>query len=138
MNIQEENNDKLLREYLSPKAKEKAPAGFTAGIMNIVSLEARPVRQRKNFLSTYKVPLVTISVALILMAAAMLLSAPDGNLPGANWMKLIRPLAMPAFKIDLDNLVRLNLPAYLPWLFLSFLFLTLFDRGLNVFFHRGK
>jgi hypothetical protein len=53
-------------------------------------------------------------------------------------MKIIKDINMPVFNINLDSLFSFALPAYLPYLFICILFLTIFDKGLNGLFHRGK
>ncbi len=138
MSTQEEYNDRLLREYLNPKMNEKAPDGFTLNVMSRVRMEPKPVRHRHHYLSGYSVPLISLLVTAVLAVTALLLPAANTELPGNQWISIVRHLIIPATKINLDHLVDFNLPGYLPYLFVCLLFLAFFDRGLNLFFHRGK
>jgi hypothetical protein len=138
MNTQEEYNNKVMREHFNPGGIEKAPAGFTEKVMTLVSLEAKPVKAREKFISRIIVPAISVAVTLILSVTAMLLPASGYDTAAVPWMKLIKNLNLPAVNINLDSLLSFTLPAYLPYLFICILFLTLFDRGLSGLFHKGK
>jgi hypothetical protein len=133
-----DNNKDLLREHLNPEMIERAPSGFTGKVMTRVSLEAKPVRARVKFFKLTIVPLVSITITLILTVIVLLLPA-AGNVPAAMpWMKIVKHINLPAIHLNLDTLFSFSVPAYLPYLFICLLFLTIFDRGLNGLFHRGK
>jgi hypothetical protein len=138
MNTQEEYNNKVMREHFNPEAIEKAPHGFTEKVMTLVSLEAKPVKAREKLSSGIIVPAISAAVTIALTVTALLLPASEYDSAALPWMKIIRNLNLPAFNINLDSLLNFTVPAYLPYLFLSILFLTLFDRGLSGLFHRGK
>jgi hypothetical protein len=138
MNTQEENNDKVMREHFNPELIEKAPHGFTEKVMTLVSLEAKPVKAREKLSSRIIVPAISAAVTIILTVTALLLPASGYDSATLPWLKILKNLNLPAFNLDLDSLLSFNLPAYLPYLFLCILFLTLFDRGLSGLFHRGK
>jgi hypothetical protein len=138
MNTKLEYKDDLLREHFNPGMIEAAPVGFTQKVMTRVSLEAKPVTARDKLISGTFVPLISLTTTLILAALALLLPG-NGTDPAAMpWMKIVKNLNLPAVHINLDTLFSFSLPAYLPYLFICILFLTLFDRGLSGLFHRGK
>jgi hypothetical protein len=138
MNTQEEYNNKVIREHFNPEAIEKAPRGFTEKVMTLVSLETKPVRAREKFVSRIIVPAISAAVTIVLTVCVLLLPASGYDSTALPWMKIIKNLNLPVFNINLDSLLSFNVPAYLPYLFLCILFLTLFDRGLSGLFHRGK
>jgi hypothetical protein len=138
MNSHHDYNKDLLMEHINPEQIERAPSGFTEMVMTRVNLEAKPVRARAKFFTLKIVPLVSVAVTLILTVIVLLLPA-AGNEPAAMpWMKVVRHVNLPALHLNLDTLFSFSLPAYLPYLFICLLVLTIFDRGLNGLFHRGK
>ena len=138
MNTQEEYNDNLLKEYLNSSMIEKAPSGFTANIMSRVSLEPKPVKIRQNIFRRYKVPLLSVAVTLILTVSVLLLPASGAEVPGSPLINLFRNISFPALKLNLEHIISFRVPGYLPYLFLCILLLTIFDKGLNVMFHRNN
>lgn len=138
MNIQEEYNNKVIRDHFNPEAIEKAPHGFTEKVMTLVSLEPKPVRARERLISRIIVPAISAAVTIILTITVLLLPASGVDSAAFPWVKILQNLNLPAFNLNLDSLLSFTLPAYLPYLFLCILFLTLFDRGLSGLFHRGK
>jgi hypothetical protein len=138
MNTQEEYNNKMMREHINPEAIEKAPFAFTEKVMTLVSLEAKPVKAREKFISRIIVPAISVAVTLILTVTVLLLPASGYDPAATPWMKIFKNLNLPAVNINLDSLLSFTVPAYLPYLFICILFLTLFDRGLSGLFHRGK
>ena len=138
MNTQEEYNNKVIREHFSPEAIEKAPRGFTEKVMTLVSLEAKPVKARERLISRIIVPAISVTVTLILTVTVLLLPGSGYDSANLPWMKIIKNLNLPAFNMNLDSLLSFTVPAYLPYLFICILFLTIFDRGLSGLFHRGK
>jgi len=138
MNTQQEYKNDPVREHLIPEMAEKAPAGFTGRVMTIVSLEGKPVTIRENLLKRIFVPLVSVTVTLILTGIVLLLPANSNDFADAPWMKIIKDINLPAFNINLDSLISFAVPGYLPYLFICILFLTIFDKGLNGLFHKGR
>ncbi len=138
MNTQPEYDNDPLREHLIPEMAERAPSGFTGKVMTIVSLESRPVKIREKLIKRTLVPLISVTVTLILTGIVLLLPANSNEFGDMPWMKIIKDISIPAFKINLDSLFSFAVPGYLPYLFICILFLTFFDRGLNSLFHRGK
>ena len=138
MNTQQDYKDDPLRLHLKPEMIEKAPPHFTEKIMQMVSLEPRPVQHVSRFRRIGFIPAISVAFTLALMIAALLSPSSSYNLswmPGINTLTLI---SQQAHQINLDALSRITLPAYMPYLFLSILFLTFFDRALRSLFSRHK
>jgi hypothetical protein len=138
MNTQQEYNDRLMKEMLKSSMIENAPAGFTEKIMTRVNLEAKPVKTGETLILRYKVPVISLAVTLILIVTVVLLPASSYEFQGMSWMKIVKNINLPVTKINLDSLFNISIPGYLPYLLICILFLMIFDRGLNVMFHRGK
>ena len=138
MNTQQEYENDPMREHLKPGTAERAPSGFTGKIMTIVSLEGKPVKIRENFFKRTLVPMISVTVALILTGIVLLLPANSNEFAGMAWTKIFKEINLPAVNINLDSLFSFTVPGYLPYLFICILILTIFDRGLNGLFHRGK
>jgi hypothetical protein len=138
MRTPEEFKEDPIRRYLNPEMTEKAPKGFTEKVMAGVNIEARPMKGISMQSHKSYVPVISIAVILVLTALALTLPS-AGNVPASMpWMKIFHNIELPALKINLDSLLRIKLPGYLPWLLLSILFLSIFDRALNGIFHREK
>jgi hypothetical protein len=138
MNTNKEYDENLIKDYFSRSAIEKAPAGFTDKVMTMVSLEPKPVKSRESFGKRYLIPLISVVVTLILSITVLLMPAASYDFTGMPLMNAVKNLSFPAVNFNLDSLFRIALPAYLPYLFICILCLTLFDRGLSGLFHRGK
>jgi hypothetical protein len=138
MNTQQEFKDDPIGRYLSSEMAENAPSGFTDKVMSRVSLEARPLKPFSRLKQKNYVPAISIAVILILTCIAF--SIPSaGNGPGTMpWAKLLHNIELPSISINLDSLFRYKLPGYLPYLFISILFLSILDWALSGIFHREK
>jgi amino acid transporter len=138
MNIRQENKEDHLRQYINPEMIEKAPEGFTEKVMTRIQIETSQLKIRKKTFARSKVPVISAVFTMILMIAAIFLPSSGSDhfiLPG---LKLIKNIDLPAIKIIFDSLFNLNVPGWLPYLFICILILTIFDRGLNGLFHREK
>ncbi len=138
MSTHKEFKEDPIRRYLNPEMTEKAPKGFTEKVMAGVNLEARPMKAINRQTHKSYVPAISLAVILVLTAVAFTLPS-AGNEPALMpWMKIFHNIELPALKINLDSLLRFKLPGYLPYLFISILFLSIFDRALSGIFHREK
>jgi hypothetical protein len=138
MNSQQEFNDNMIKEFFNSSTIEKAPAGFTEKLMKSVSLEARPVKTREKLITRYKVQAISVTVTLILTVIAILLPDAGSEYSGVQLMKIFKNINLPQININLDSLFSSAVQAYLPYLSICILCLTIFDRGLSMMFHRGK
>ena len=138
MNTQKEFKHDPIERYFNREMAENAPSGFTEKVMSGVILEARPlkaggIRKQRSY-----VPVISLAVILILIGVAFALPSEGSDFLQMPWMKFFHNIELPALKINLDSLLRFRLPGYLPYLFISILLLSVFDRALSGIFHREK
>jgi hypothetical protein len=136
MNTQQEYKDDPLRNFIDSRMVEKASPDFTGNVMTRVSMEARPLRTAGRFRKVRVVPLISVSVTLILIAAALLLPSGSYKSTFFPWIQTAHNFILPVLKINLDALLTFKVPGYLPYLFICVLFLTIFDKALSGLFHR--
>ncbi|MCX6255538.1 MAG: hypothetical protein NTV31_13805 [Bacteroidia bacterium] len=138
MNNQGKNKEDILRQYIDPERIEKAPEGFTSQVMTRIQIEAVPLKVIGRLRNKSFVPVISTAVTILLMVAAFLIPGSESDstiLPG---LKLIKNIKVSLPEIDLTSISRFNLPALLIYILIGILILTLFDRVLNVLFHRVK
>jgi hypothetical protein len=137
MSNNEKNRDDILRQYINHQMIEKAPEGFTSRVMTRIQIETEPItvtlKKQRNL-----VPVVSIVITLALILAAILLPSgaeEQGMLAGILNSQNIN---LPALSFNLDSLLHLNLPVWVPYLAIAILILTVFDRALYGIFHRSR
>jgi hypothetical protein len=138
MNNQVKHKEDPLRNYINPEVIEKAPEGFTSKVMAAVQTEPLPATKGVLLSGKNLVPLIFAFVVLILIIFALLI-------PGSNNDSLLSP-ALDVFKkinislpdYDISSLLRFDIPVSLVYVFIGILFLSLFDKALNVVFNRDK
>jgi len=138
MNNQEKHDEDPLRQYINPERIEKAPEGFTSEVMTRIQVEAIPPRPDIRFLKTERIPLISVGIALLLTFAAFLIPDKEAGylaLPVVNIIKNLR-LFLP--EVNLTYLNSLRFPAIFLYVMGGILTLALFDRALNLFFHRER
>jgi hypothetical protein len=136
MNKQNKKSDDILNRYINSEVIEKAPYGFTARVMRSVQFEPIPLRTAHGFVRLNMIPVISVSVTILLILAAILLPGNETGkalLPAVNIFKNIK-VSLPGF--DLNSIFRFNFPALVVYIFIGILILTFFDRALNVFFHQ--
>jgi hypothetical protein len=138
MNTQNDLNNDPLRRYLNPGTIEKAPQGFSEKMMQMVSLEPKRAAKAGRHFKVSPVPLISITITVILAVATIAFPSSNYDLSWLPVTDAIKSLVMQAGRINFDAISGIKLPGFLPYLFLSILFLTLFDRGLSNLFHRHK
>jgi hypothetical protein len=138
MNNQGKNKEDILRQYIDPERIEKAPEGFTSKVMTRIQVEAVPFKAIGRLRNKSFVPVISTAVTILLIVAAFLVPGSESDsmlLPG---LKLIKNIKVSLPEIDITSIFRFNLPESLIYVFIGILILTLFDRALNVLFHREK
>ena len=136
MNKQNKKSDDILNRYINSEVIEKAPDGFTARVMRSIQLEPVPLRPAPAFLRKNMVPLISVSVTILLILAAILVPGNETGkalLPAVNIIKNVK-VSLSGF--DLNSIFRFNYPSIVIYIFIGILILTFFDRALNVFFHQ--
>lgn len=135
---QEKYQEDPLREYINPDLIEKAPEDFTSSVMTKLRIENRPMEVKERFGKRSIVPVISTMITLILILLAYIVPAGNNdfdNLPGLN---LIQNITLPDFSIIFDTIFSFSLPVWFPYLLISILILTFFDRALSGLFHRDK
>jgi hypothetical protein len=138
MNNQVKHNDDLLRKYINPEEIEKAPEGFTLKVMTAVQIEPVQSKYSFSFSGKYLVPVISASVILILVLVTLLLPGSNNDSllsPALDVLKKIK-ISLPEF--DISSFLNFNIPVTLVYVLIGILILSLFDRALNVVFHREK
>jgi hypothetical protein len=138
MNNREKHSEDPLRNYINPEVFEKAPEGFTAKVMNVVQKEPVPVRKQALFSMRNLVPAVSASVVIMLILLTILFPGSKNDsilLPAMDALKKIS-ISLPEF--DISSFLNFDIPATLIYVLIGILILSLFDRALNIVFHREK
>jgi hypothetical protein len=136
MNNQEKNGEDLLRQYINPDSIEMAPEEFTSKIMEKINIESVPLKRLSTLLQRISVvPLVSVAVTILLLATTFLIPASKES-PLQPVIQFLNKIEFSFSRIDNSHLFNINLPVWLPYLFIGILFLTIFDRALNGIFHK--
>jgi hypothetical protein len=138
MKTSQEYNEDRLKDYIYPEGIEKAPEGFTAKIMSRIQLEPVTVKPRERAGRLRLVPLISVAVTLILVAAAVFLpdkSSASTSGPISDFMKNIY---LHLTSVDISSHIKFNIPVTFVYISVAVFMLSFFDRVLNVFFHRDK
>ena len=138
MKNQEKNNGDLLRYYINPGQKEKAPEGFTSKVMNRIETESLHLKSTRSHVKINMIPLFTLGIIALLVLAALLIQGNPSDSASLQSLDLFNNIKLQIPKFDLSFIFRLYLPAQLKYIIASVFLLTLFDRVLNRFFHREK
>jgi hypothetical protein len=138
MNNQEQYKEDLLRQYINPDRIEKAPEGFTSKVMTRIQIEAVLLKSAGRLRNTKLVPVIFTVVTILLVVAAFLIPGSEADPLALPVVELIKNIKVSLPEINLTSIFSINLPALLIYVFIGILILTLFDRALNVIFHREK
>ncbi|MFA5820222.1 MAG: hypothetical protein WC854_13210 [Bacteroidales bacterium] len=138
MDKQEKYKEDLLRQYINPERIEKAPEGFTSKVMTRIQLETVPLKVAGRLQNRNLVPIISTGITILLIVLAFLLPGSEADslsLPVINVLKNIK-ISLP--QVNFTSIFSFNLPGLLIYVFIGILILTLFDRALNMLFHREK
>ena len=138
MNNQEKNKEDLLRQYINPERIEKAPEGFTSKVMTRIQIETVPLKAPGRLRNKSLVPVISSAVTILLIVATFLIPGSESDSLALPMVKFVKNIKVSLPEIDLPSIFRFDLPALLIYVFIGILMLTLFDRALNVLFHREK
>jgi len=127
-----------LRRFLGPEKIEKAPAGFTAKVMESIRMEATPVMRRTFFQRISSIPVISFMVTLSLVIIALLIPGQKND----SWFRFITDSfssIKPSLPVlDLNSIFSYNLPEFVLWVIAGLFILTIFDRALHGLFHKVK
>jgi hypothetical protein len=138
MSNQEEFREDILRQYINPEKIEKAPEGFTSKVMTQIQLEPVPVKNAGILRNKNLVPLISTVITIFLVVAAFLIPGSEADSSALPVLQIIKNIRVSLPEVDLASILRLNIPASMIYVFIGILMLTLFDRALNVLFHRRE
>jgi hypothetical protein len=138
MSNQEEFKEDILRQYINPEKIEKAPEGFTSKVMTQIQLETVPVKNAGILRNKNLVPLISTVITIFLVVAAFLIPGSEADSSALPVLQIIKNIRVSLPEVDLASILRLNIPASMIYVFIGILMLTLFDRALNVLFHRRE
>ena len=138
MNNQEKYKEDILRQYINPEKIEKAPEGFTSKVMTRIQIETVPLKAPGRLRNKSLVPVISSAVTIILIVTTFLIPGSESDSLALPMVKFVKNIKVSLPEIDLPSIFRFDLPALLIYVFIGILMLTLFDRALNVLFHREK
>ncbi len=138
MNNQDKNTEDLLRQYINPERSEKAPEGFTSGVMTRLQLETMPAPTGKVPRRVISVPVISAMVTAILIAVAFLLPGNKPDLLALPFLEIINNLKLLLPEAEISSIFSQTLPSVIVYVLIGLLVLTLFDRALHLIFHREK
>jgi len=138
MNNQEEFNKDLLKKYLNPEKIEMAPEDFTEKVMMKVRVETEKSKPVIKSGTKYFVPVFSVLITLILIAAAFLSPSESNDPILGHSLKFLEYINNQALKIRIDFLSGIDLPGWITYFFIGILFFALFDKVLHEVFQREK
>ncbi|MCX6321293.1 MAG: hypothetical protein NTX93_05725, partial [Bacteroidia bacterium] len=84
------------------------------------------------------VPVISAAITILLIIAAFLIPGSETDLSALPVVELIKNINVSLPEINLTSIFSFNLPALMIYVFIGILILTVFDRALNMLFHREK
>ena len=133
----EKYNEDFLKKYLNHEMIEKAPEGFTSKVMAQISVEPLPVKEKRLLRKRNIVPIVSASVTIGLIIITFLI--PDKESPLSLFVTQLRDnikFSLP--KIDVSQILNITFPAWLPYIFIGILLLSVLDIALSRFFNKEE
>jgi hypothetical protein len=138
MNSKEQNKEDLLKQYINPERIEKAPEGFTSKVMSRIQVEPVPLRSANKIGNKSLIPFISIAVTILFFLAALLIPGGESDALTFPGLRLFNDIKVSLPKIDITYILSISLPASFIYIVVTILILTLFDRALNIFFHRER
>jgi hypothetical protein len=137
MNNHEEYTEDHLRQYINPEMIEKAPEGFTSGVMSRIHIKESPVPTAGKLGNRSLIPVISVAVTVLLLMSALLIPGKNDTISLPS-IELIKNLKVVLPEIDLVSFFKFNLSQTLIYGLTGILILTLFDRALYGLFHRNN
>jgi|WetSurMetagenome_2_1015567.scaffolds.fasta_scaffold233569_2 hypothetical protein len=134
----EDRKDDILRIYMNPEGIKKAPSEFASDVMRNIKISNAYIKKCENKSHKSKIPAIFVLFTLSLIILTCILTNSNGNLNFSPFMNVIRNINYPNFDNKIDAFLRINLPGWLPYLFIAIISMTFFDKKLDSFFHRQK
>jgi hypothetical protein len=137
MNNSEEFSEDILSGYINPKKIEKAPEGFSDRVMTRIQTEKSPFVAARSSSRNYLIPLFSGIITIILIVSAIFLSSTE-NSASYLLLKPLRDIRITLPEISFEKLSGFNLPELMIYISIGIFMLLIFDRILDVFFHRER
>ena len=138
MDKQEKYKEDLLRQYINPDRIENAPEGFTSKVMTRIQIETVPLKDAGRLQNKNLIPVISAAITILLIFAAFLIPGSETDLSAVPVVELIKNIKVALPEINLNSIFSFNLPALMIYVFIGIMILTVFDRALNMLFHREK
>ncbi len=138
MKTSQEYKDDPLGRFLNHESIEKAPERFTSNVMSRIRFETITERVTLKKRKTNLVPVISIVIIVLLIAAALLVPANSNPELAGPVNDLLNNISLHVSGIKLGSSIKINLPASMAYISIAVLMLTFFDRALNGIFHRNK
>jgi hypothetical protein len=138
MNKLKKHNEDFLSRYINPEKIEKAPGGFTERIMTLIHTEKILSVDKYPTTKNYKVPLISGLITVSLIISAILVPATDKDSVIFSVFKSLNDIQLAFPEINFEKITRFTLPGWMVYIALAIFMLSLFDRTLNIFFHRKR
>jgi hypothetical protein len=138
MSNNEKHTNEILRQYINQQMIEKAPEGFTSKVMTRIQIETKPIVSTPKIRRWNMIPVVSVIITTSLILAAVLL--PSGIKDRGIFAGFLnnQNINLPELGFNIDSILNLNLPVWVPYFFIAILILTIFDRALYGLFHRRE
>lgn len=136
MNNIDLQKDDILRQFLNSENLEKAPEGFTIKTMTRIRIDTTAVVPGRKFHIRSFVPVVSVLVISLLTIAALLIPSGQNSTSFLPVEGLLIQLEAMLPQMTFPPFDSLNVPGWLPYVFIGILMLAFFDKALSTIFHR--
>jgi hypothetical protein len=134
MKRSDKNEEDNLQYYIDTRRIEKAPEEFTAKVMTRIRFETKPFNATERTHAKSLVPFIAALTTIVLIIISLIV--PANNAESVRGFKFLQYFKLPSMNFHFDLLPTLNIPGWIPWLFIGFLMLIIFDLALSGLFHR--
>lgn len=114
MKNQDHSEEDLIKRYFNPRVIVKAPGGFTEKTIARIELESQKTNPLIDFWRSKKVPVISVFVTFLLIAAAFLIPEEQNGGFGSAVLDYVRSL-----DLSFSFLKNLKLPELPGWLLYS-------------------
>jgi hypothetical protein len=138
MNNSKEFPDDFLKQYINSGKIEKAPEGFTERLKIRFQTEKIPAFEKKYFLRSFRVPVISGVITGLLIMSAILLPSTDNDSFVYTLLKPLNDFALTLPQINFGKISGFTFPELIIYISLAIFMLSLFDRVLNNLFRKER
>jgi hypothetical protein len=129
--------DDILKHHIDTGRIEKAPDGFTDGVMTRIRVETEPSEIKEHFHKRISIPLIAVITVIVLLSLTIII--PANNTEPTAFIKVMQYFRLQVDKLNFVSFPTLNnIPGWIPWFFVGVLLLVLFDLAISGLFRREK